>query len=67
MSYCTNPADDGRAFGIQGADTVRKVLASDAPRADKYDLLGKEWAAAADYYNWLFDRQQELKGSQNGN
>lgn len=61
-SYCTNPADDGRAFGMTGADTVRKVLASDTPVADKHAALMKEWAAAADYYNWIHDRLHDLIG-----
>ena len=62
MSYCTNAADDGRPFDMAGVDQVRGILnRSDVTDKDKDATLRIERAAVADYYNWLFDREQERK------
>jgi hypothetical protein len=65
MSYCTNAADDGRSFPFVGENRIRLVL-KDTNIADreKDALLRGERASVADYYNWLFDREQERKTCQ---
>lgn len=62
MSYCTNAADDGRQFRIFGAGMIRMTLPDpNISNTKKDELLREERAAVADYYNWLFDREQERK------
>lgn len=62
MNYCTNAADDGRSFAFTGENKIRAVLKdTNIVETDKDALLRKERANVADYYNWLFDREQERK------
>lgn len=62
MSYCTNAADDGRSFAFIGENKIRTSLKdTNITETEKDALLRKERASVADYYNWLFDREQERK------
>ena len=62
MSYCTNAADDGRVFEFFGVHLIRDTLENPGMPEDEKDLLlRRERESVADYYNWLFDREQERK------